>query len=344
MASATETNALPALFDRVDRLADAAASSRDLLKAVEQIRDFPEPIVLSRSDPNSKKLAWCLCIVGILVWPLLIPGIYLMRRRGANHFIHPDVVKALSQKIIRKAALLSAGVGDASASGIFTLAVMMNEFAHYRRGNYSRELKNTLLGVYNGAVHDLPYAFHHLHYVDMETYEVSVSDGKGGSRRETRTRYVGYDRYSLVFDFPWTAEVAVRGDKHRSMDREHLYKTTTREFNSAFTLTGATEMACATFATPVTVLKLLQIAKELKDVSFEFSSQSRLCVSFNNDDVVGIATSAVSLAEPVAFHAGLMQGATMPRLRPVLELLHQFAELHDDNFNLPKKRTQDMEQ
>ncbi|OLF55182.1 hypothetical protein [Pseudomonas chlororaphis] len=342
MASTKEANRLAALFDHVDRLVDAASSPRDLLKAVEQVRDFPEPLVLSRSDPNSKKLAWFFCIVGILVWPLLIPGIYLMQRRGAAHFIHPDVVQALSQKIIRKAALLSTGVDDTSASGIFTLAVMTNEFAHYRRGNYARELKSTLLGVHNGAVHPLPYAFHHLHYVDKETYEVSVSDGKGGSHRETRTRFVGYDRYSLVFDFPWTAEVAVRGDKHRAMDREHLYKTTTREFNSIFTLTGETEMACATFATPITVLKLLQIARALKNVSFEFSAQGRLCVSFDNDDVVGIATSATSLAEPVAFHAALMQGVTMPRLRPVLELMHEFAELHDDNFNLPKM--QDMEQ
>ncbi|AKA25539.1 hypothetical protein [Pseudomonas chlororaphis] len=343
MAGAREANALPALFDDVDRLVDAAVSPRDLLKAVERIRDFPGPLVLSRFDPNSKKLAWFLCIAGILIWPLLIPGIYLMQRRGATHFIHPDVVQGLSRKIIHKAALLNTGLSDGTALAMLTLAVLMDEFAHYRRGNYSQELKSSLSGVYRGAVHDLPYAFHHLHYVDKETYEVSVSDGKGGSRRETRTRFVGYDRYSLVFEFPWTAEVSVRGDRHRAMDREHSYKTTTREFNSTFTLTGATEMACATFATPVTVLKLLQIARELKDVSFEFSPRNRLCVSFSNDDVVGIETSAVSLAEPVAFHAALMRGVTMPRLKPVLELLHEFAELHDDNFNLPKNKTQQME-
>lgn len=252
-----------------------------------------------------------------------------------------DRLPSLSRRIAELSSYFHNGLTFLEEDSNRTLNRLDAQFADYRRGNYSRELVESIRGVFAGTLRNLPYNYYQLHYVDKRTVRTTVSDGKGGTKTETRVVYDHYDRYSLVIDFPWVTGISVRSDGHKQNDYPWPMDTASPDFNKAFCLTGSSEILCAKFIKPSTVLHLLTLFNILHRPNLEFSDNGKLCLSFASNDLLAFGTE-YSLASPNEFHAEISAGVDLPRLMSALQWSHALSELHDDNFSAaPQKIRQE---
>jgi hypothetical protein len=213
-----------------------------------------------------------------------------------------------------------------------TLNRLDAQFGDYSRGNYSRSLVESIQGVFTGTLRKIPYTYRQLHYVNRRKVHTTVTDKDGNQRTETRVVYDHYDRYSLVVDFPWVTGISVRSDDQSENDYAWPMDTASLDFNKAFRLTGQSEMLCAKFIKPSTVLHLLKLFDILHRPNLEFSDNGKLCLSFANNDLFTFSTE-YSLTSPNEFYAEIDAGIELPRLMSVLQWSHELSELHDDNFS-----------
>lgn len=241
----------------------------------------------------------------------------------------------LPKKIARKCSFLTNGLWDPGGTAEERFTQLNSEFEDYDRGNDSRRIEASARGIYQGARHQLSFVFHHLCYVN--SHYKSKSDG------ESERVYESFDRFSLVVDFPWVSGVKVRSHlPNKKRTERQVFETTSDDFNRAFSLSGDSELACARFATPTTLAFLLQLCRRLKKVNLEFSSEGRLCLSFDDAEVMAYKDPG-TFADLPGFYANVEQGLELPNLFPVLALVHELAELHDNNFDLPLKVADEME-
>ncbi|RVD74793.1 hypothetical protein [Pseudomonas koreensis] len=252
-----------------------------------------------------------------------------------------DRLPSLSSKIARLSSYFHNGLTGLGEDERVTLNKLDAQFGDYTRGNYSRELVTSIRGVFTGTLRSLPYTYHQLHYVNKRKVHTTVTDKDGKTRTETRVVYDHYDRYSLVIAFPWVTGISVRSDDQTQNDYSYPMDTASPDFNKAFCLTGSSEMLCAKFIKPSTVLHLLKLFNILHLPNLEFSDNGKLCLSFANSDLLTFGTQ-YSLSSPNEFYAEIDAGVDLPRLMSVLQWSHALSELHDDNFTFtaspPKKR------
>ncbi len=242
----------------------------------------------------------------------------------------------LPKKIARKCSFLSNGLCDPGGTAEERFTQLSGEFEDYERGNDSRRIVDSAGGTYQGARHQLPFVFHHLRYVN--SHYKSKSDG------ESERVYESFDRFSLVVDFPWVTGVMVCSDRpNKKRTKRKVFETTSDDFNRAFNFTGDSELACAKFATPTTLAFLLRLCRQLKKVNLEFSNEGRLCLSFDDAEVMAYKDPG-TFEDLSGFYANIERGLELPGLFPVLALVHELAELHDNNFDLPMKVADEMEQ
>lgn len=347
---------------------EAATSKADLLRAVTYIRDFKgelrfdntitfwqgvflgvpaiaflalwytaTPADLARLAGSSGWLIQAVLLTAGVCLAILALGKFLIIH------LNGDLLPSLSSDIAQQAGMLTAAMSKLDESPARTLSRLRLCFQDYARGNHSREILEAFQGYYQGAKHAFAYCYYHLEYVEARQVRERVSDGKGGSRYETRTKYDYRDRYSLVVEFPWVRGIAVRYDDQEKIDFETSHTPTASDFNDAFVLTGVSTLACARFAKPVTVLQLLAMEARLDELNLEFSLQDGgLCVSFDNDDLLDVKMPC-NLTTPGPFHAFIESGVHLENLEWLLEAVHTLALQHDDNFELPPAADSPME-
>lgn len=359
MGTATHNARLRALLRNVDGAINPHSSKAELLAAVQQVRDFNEPLQFDNSTPKAfalGSLAIGAAAIAFGQWAPFEAKAWLTRLFGMNHGetlallvllalvvmiaslvfmrVRSNRLHKVSEEIARYSSWLTHGLQGIATPRDALLQRLSSDFGDYARGNYSREITCAVQAVYPGAVHALPYAYYQLHYVNRRVVTTTESDGKGGTRTVTKTVYDHYDRYSLVIDFPWVEGVTARTAGGRNLDFEHRHDTASSEFNKAFTLSGGTRMACARFAKPVTVLHLLNMHKQWRNLNLEFSWHGQLCLSFDDSSTLDFAMRC-DLSSPDDFHAWIDEGVRLPYLENALAQVHTLAEQHDDNFNLP---------
>ncbi|MFJ2486295.1 hypothetical protein [Pseudomonas sp. NPDC087639] len=252
-----------------------------------------------------------------------------------------DRLPSLSRRIAELSSYFHNGLIFLEEDSDWTLNELDAQFGDYSRGNYSRELVESIQGEFTGTLRNLPYHYRQLHYVNRRTVQTTVTDEKGKTRTETRVVYDHYDRYSLVIDFPWVTGISVRSDDQSENDYPWPMDTASPDFNKAFCLTGRSEILCAKFIKPSTVLHLLKLFDILDRPNLEFSENGKLCLSFASSDLFAFGNE-YSLASPNEFYAEIDAGVDLPRLMSALQWSHALTELHDDNFTFtatpPKKR------
>ena len=242
-----------------------------------------------------------------------------------------DRLPSLSNRIARLSSYFDNGLSFRKELSGWTLNMLDAQFGDFRRGNYSRELVESIRGEFAGTLRNLPFHYRQLHYVNKRTVQTTVTDKDGKTRTETRVVYDHYDRYSLVIDFPWVTGISVRSDDQSQNDYRWPMDTASPDFNKAFRLTGRSEMLCARFIKPSTVLHLLKLFDILDRPNLEFSDDGKLCLSFASSDLLAFGTQ-YSLASPNEFYAEISAGVDLPRLMSALQWSHALSELHDDNF------------
>ncbi len=243
-----------------------------------------------------------------------------------------NLLPDLSERIARLSSLMTQGLMPDDVAPEARLESLQEQFSDYYRGNYSHELVSAFYGTNRGSLHSIRYGVLHLHYVNERIVR---------TRNSSRKVYYHYDRFSLVASFPWVAGISVRSDSQSEIDLPVGWNTASSDFNGIFELTGNSEIGCAKFAKPATVLHLLKMSEELEGLNLEFSAAGNLCMSFEDSDILGF-DAGCSLSTPDAFHAAIQRGVAVPRLDQALALIHRLAEQQDNNLAAPahtKKQT-----
>lgn len=315
-----------------------ARSNEDLLKVIDKLRTFKGGLKFDHAQPLVLLMLAIAAAVPAMAG--VIPMVFVAACLGfASLYIWMSRKAAfdeLPKKIARKCSFLSNGLWDPGGSADERFRQLSGEFDDYDRGNDSRRIEASAKGVYQVARHELSFVFHHLRYVNSHIKK--KSDG------ESERVYESFDRFSLVVEFPWVRGVAVRSNlPDKKITKRKVFETTFDDFNRTFMFCGESELACARFATPTTLVFLLGLCRRLKNVNLEFSSQGRLCLSFDDAEVMAYQDPG-TLEDLPGFYAKIKQGLKLPNLFPVLALVHELAELQDNNFELPLTVTDDMEQ
>jgi hypothetical protein len=357
MASTSQNARLNQLLAIGEANVDRAESQSDLLKEIQTFADFVGPLDFSF------KVAWWFFAVGLifvssaaaLYWfqdtyliasffyqlrvdPFLVAfatglvGLGVAGGSLAWMSSTSDRLPALSSKIARLSSFYHNGLSYLGENPRQTLARLNAQFGDYKRGNYSRELVESIRGVFSGSLRNLAFEYHRLHYVDQRTEVTVVPDGKGGTKTVTRIVYDHYDRYSLVIDFPWVMGISVRSDGHSQNDYACSMDTASPDFNKSYCLTGRSEMQCAKFIRPSTVLHLIKLFDIVSRPNLEFAESGKLCMSFASSDLLSFGTK-FSLHAPQQFYTEISEGVELPRLMSALRWAHSLSELHDDNFS-----------
>lgn len=334
---------LNALLKEVDAATDQAQSKADLLSQAQKLCDFGDPLKFDQRVPLGLTAvglvlmgaAWYLMQHGVAsgrsvpVWVfvagllLSIIGIVMMLSRRAK-------LENLSQKMVRQCMLIDYGMtlqGNLAA----TFANLEQQYNDFRRGNYQRELRSCIAGAYQGARLRSAYRYAHLHFVDKVERLVTYTDGQGRRRTRIETSYEHHDRYYLLLAFPWVKGIALSADSTHRIRMPVASDTTDREFNRRFTFTGMTEMACARFAIPVTVLLMPKFCEMLQKPNFTFSEKGELCLSFNNSDLLNSNINA-DIRFPKVFYKALESGTRLAKFDALMALLYQLMDQHDSNF------------
>ncbi|KTC32811.1 hypothetical protein AO265_04090 [Pseudomonas sp. ABAC61] len=315
-----------------------AQSNEDLLAIIDRLKAFKGGLQFDHAQ------SWVLLSLAVASAMPALAGVVLMWFATAclgfaSLYIWMSRSAALDElpkSIARQCSFLSNGLCDPGGTADERLGRLNEEFDDYDRGNDSRRIEASASGVYQGARHQLSFVFHHLHYVN--SHNKTKSDG------ESERVYEHFDRFSLVVEFPWVTGVKVRSDlASKKSTRSKVFETTSDEFNRTFSFAGDSELDCAKFATPTTLAFLLNIYRRLKKVNLEFSSQGHLCLSFDDAEVMAYKDPG-TLEDLSSFYASIEQGLELPNLFPVLALVHELAELHDNNFDLPLKVAEELEQ
>ncbi|MFJ2537409.1 hypothetical protein [Pseudomonas sp. NPDC087614] len=335
---------------------DKTESNTDLLKVIHEFASYDGPLEFDRTR------AWWFFVTGLLLLASAVALYWIGNISSVALFfyrleIDPDsfgmgtgflgiVIAAgsltwmksksnrlpsLSKRIARLSSYFHNGLTFLKEDSATTLKKLDTEFGDYRRGNYSRELVESIQGVFPGTQRNLPYHYRQLHYVNRRTVHTTVTDKDGKTKTETRVVYDHYDRYSLVIDFPWVSGISVRSDDQSENDYPCPMDTASPDFNKAFRLTGRSEILCAKFIKPSTVLHLLKLFDILHRPNLEFADSGKLCLSFASKDLLAFGTE-YSLASPNEFYAEISAGIELPRLMSALQWSHALSELHDDNF------------
>lgn len=306
-----------------------ARSNADLLEVLGRLEVFPgglkfdqvQSILLLVLAGASLLAAWLLDDMGWMVWVALGCGYFSYHfRKGLS-----GNLTDLAQSIARKCAMFSNDLSEADSDADWCLKRLSTEFADYGRGNERRYIVDSVRGVYQGVQYPLAFEYYHLQYVNSRTER-----GAGGTNR---TVYDTFDRYSLVLDFPWVKGISVQSNPLEIPLAGERLQTHWDDFNRTFVLRGIDQANCEGFATPETLVFLMVLLRHLDKVNLEFSSQGRLCLSFDNAHVMAHADPG-PLSDLPAFREQIKAGIALPGLYPVLELMHRLAELQGGRADL----------
>lgn len=299
-----------------------ARSKADLLEVLDRLEAFPgglefdhvQSIVLLVLALASFAALLLMDDMGVLFWVGLACCFFSYYvRKGLK-----GSLAGLAKSIAHKCALISNDLNEVDSSADWRLTRLNNEFADYQRGNERRHILESVQGVYHGVRHSLVFEYHHQQYVNSRSER-----GAGGSYR---TVYDTFSRYSLVLDFPWVRGISVLSNPQDRSWENRRFKIACEDFNRVFVLLGGDQACWDSFATPETQLLLMGLAQRLDRVNLEFSGEGRLCLSFDNAEVVAYADPG-SLSDLPVFRERIKAGVELPGLYSLLERMHRLTDL-----------------
>ncbi|MGZ0701812.1 hypothetical protein [Pseudomonas piscis] len=303
-----------------------AQSTEDLLEVLDRLEVFPGGLEFDHVQSIVLLVLACASFAAVLLMDgmggMFWVGVALAffsyyTRKGLS-----GSLTDLATSIARKWALFCNELSEFDSTADWRLKKLNSEFADYQRGNERRHIVDSIQGIYQGSRHSLAFEYHHLQYVTS-----SSQRGVGGSYR---TVFETFNRYSLVVDFPWVTDIAVRSSHLELPMAGQPFKTNCSAFDEVFGLRGKDQASCEQFVTPATLSLLMGLSRRLDKVNLEFSSQGRLCLSFDNAEIMAHADLG-SLSDLSMFRERIKEGVELPGLFPVLEWVHQLALLHDDS-------------
>lgn len=340
--NSTHNNDLNNLLQKISARVDSAESNDDLIEAVKYAVEFGAPLKFDNTIPNMLGASGLVMMAVVALLTFVFEKVALNAYSigamsvffiiGISTFLYgssrDETITDLSSKIFRKDLLLDNGLQTESDKSF--LKHLSSTFKEFDRGNHSREFKRVLIGHYAGDEHRFTYHLYHYHYVDRRTVVEVVSDGKGGTRTQTRTVYDHYDRYGIVLPFGFAKGLAILGAGGTDI-KGYSYRPASNKFNDLFTVLGETELAAAKFLKPKVVIECEDFSEQFSGLNYEFSKDGELCLSFEDDDLIS-ANRTYGLDNPSAFLEEVIAHTQLPKLNSALNHIHTLMKYSDNNF------------
>lgn len=258
---------------------------------------------------------------------LIVAAVSVGRMSGRSKLI-PD----LTSLALNRFCLLSNGLHRPSETYDTIFSKLSADFKDYNRGNYSHALRDVLDGELTVESEQRPFRYIHLHYVNEREEEYYETDRDGKRVRKTRIVYDHYDRYSLVIPGCSTRDVSAASDRSHPITWKTKWETSLKDFNRRVAISGASEMNCARFARPATILHIQRMDAEFSALNIEFSNNGAMCVSFNNANLLDFTRPTTTLRFPSRFLGAIEQGIGLPILDRALLLAGELAQKNTDSF------------
>lgn len=246
---------------------------------------------------------------------------YVVNRNGE--------IKELSDKIFRTNILFDNNLSEVEINGEELAQSLGNHFKEFDRGNHLREIVSIVKGVHNCEKHTFEYQIFHFHYVVRRTETRIVSNGKGGTRTETRTVYDHYNRHGLIMNFCLYTSLAVL--EHGARISGEPFRPASNEFNRHFKAMAKTEIDAAKFLKPAVVVLFEDLRSNFSEINFEINSDGLLCLSFDDEDVI-YCPRRYGIEDPANFIKEIEGLTEAKKLKALLSFITCVMRLSDNNF------------
>lgn len=197
---------------------------------------------------------------------------------------------------------------------------LASHYFEFQRGDYLREVTSLHSGVASLKTGELPYKLIQFHWVNERVITRTYRDNEGNTHQQTETVYDHFYRTALLAEIDLAVDAYVYG--YGGYSRGVSWKSASRNFNRIYNVNGASDIEVAKLMKPALVLLFEDLAKEFRDLNFEFSLDSTLLISMQQMDLLQ-ANVSIDLAQPSVASDQLRSEASQPRITRLLSVVEE---------------------
>lgn len=265
---------------------------------------------------NLGKFSFWLAMISFVI---TISPLWLIWRRESR-------LRKLSDLLFDQDILNDYGLVPAKINGYELWESLEKEFLDFDRGDEDRRIEYLVDGSYEHEGIRFLYQHYKFHYVDVRRERSYNESTKRWETNEVRTtRY----RYGILFDFPYARGIMATSSGEIAYDTR--WTSSSIRFNKIFKVATQSEQVAARFFKPAVVMEFEKMSEGLNDMCLQISEGGRLCLSFNDDDLI-VASREFGIKEPDQFMAEIGRRQRLPKLDKVLAFTHALFRYNDDNF------------
>lgn len=351
---------LTALLTEVQGIADGAKNEEEIRPVFAKLKEFKAKGGAIKYDNSAKWIALgvlallgCLAALAYLYFPgveilvserlgdgvFLIVGGYAIVLMGILVAIgfSDGEIDSISQSIFWKDVFLDNQLSEVNIAGQEEVLYHRHyaDFCDFRgRGDESQYIDRVVRGTYTDRETVIPYDYYAFHYVVVT--HVPVTETSTDAQGNTHTRVVmkrvetTHYRYGIITDFPEAKGVAaVSGGGN--WDYPVSWEPTSTEFGSEFEVSTVDQMTAAKFWKPTVVLAAVELAKHFSAPNIEINREGKLCISFGDDDLLGLDRKS-SIADPEEFEKEILSQLELPKLKVLMRFVETARKHNDKNF------------
>lgn len=237
-------------------------------------------------------------------------------------------VKALSRLLFDKDVMFDNAINEIELSSV-NGSQLQKTFVDFDRGNYSREFKKFYQVSKSEGVE--PALYYQYHYVDKKQRTVSSTGSNGRMRTRTETTYVHYNRYGLVFQFPYAQGLSINSNG-RTVNQVK-YRPSYGVFNDKFTIGANSEQQAAKYLKPALVEAIVTLSESFKGINIQISNDGQMLIAFDNCMLTN-TKQQYDLKSPKEFYAELADHTDIVQLKLANQLYSTFSKYLDNNFEI----------
>ncbi len=350
MALINHNRRLKQFIHHIDHALQVADTPQALIAVVEKAKDFDGKLAFDPRDfylyflldflllmgsalfyyQTGEGFALFLVFLSIFIAIILVQR-FLTRQKSLAH---------LSAKIFYRDFLFDNQL-TRDPSEYYQLPALLKRFSDFNRGNHSRELRESLVGFYQGNRLSFTYHYYHLHYVEERRVE---QRGNNGEMKEKQI-LEHFDRFGIIVNLQsipsirTIAPILIVNNKRLIGLNEGDYAPASLNFRKQLIVYSQTPQQAARFLTPTTVEQLEYFAKHYQKIALEVNTEQELCFSFDDQDLLKVPQQ-YDLSNPEQFIAELSGKSRALKLERTLKDLEIILCENKHHFNAvePSKR------
>jgi hypothetical protein len=322
---------LKSLINKMLSDVKSAENEADLIKIIDEAISFGEPL---KYDNTIQFLLSGFCCIFIAVFVSMVYFSYGVIHQNAIvisliisvigvmsfvfTFMRRSEISDISNRIFEKDILFDNRLSIVQIKGSEHASNLSSVFHEFERGNHSREIRSLNAGNYSGESYSFDYHIYNFHYVNKKI--VNEKDGIWGGKAGKKTIYDRKNRYGIYLPFSFVGNIAILGFGAPGFEGKRL-KQESSNFNKRYKVYSAVELDAKRFLNSEVLTAFEGVGKIFKGLNFEFSSDARLCMSFEDSDLIS-AKRTYGLDDPIKFLAEIEAYIPVPKLDKALNHIH----------------------